>query len=90
MIGSLQGQISLNLQRSQRSVGALARTLHAVSPLATLDRGYAILIDDTRSIRSVRDVHSHSQLQARLSDGELSLLVTAITENSSRHVPPSD
>ena len=86
----LQAQINLQMQRSQRSVSALARTLHAVSPLATLDRGYAILIDDTHSIRSVREVSADSVLQARLSDGELSLRVTGISNKSSRHVSPSD
>lgn len=51
--------------------------LHAVSPLATLERGYAIVFDaDGHVLRSVRHVAAGSALRARLADGELALRVT--------------
>ena len=53
----------------------LARTLNAVSPLATLQRGYAILIerDNQTVLRSVDDVRKQTTVIARLADGEILL-----------------
>ncbi|MEW5302998.1 MAG: hypothetical protein WDW36_005731 [Sanguina aurantia] len=42
----LRRSIALTLERHQTSVRHMARALHAVSPLATLDRGYAIVFDE--------------------------------------------
>ena len=54
----------------------LARTLHSVSPLATVARGYAILQQpDGRVVRSVLDASPGDRLDARLSDGSLSVQV---------------
>jgi exodeoxyribonuclease VII large subunit len=63
-------------RRSARLV-ELARTLRAVSPLATLDRGYAILVEreSGRIVRSVTQAPAGSALRARLADGELALRV---------------
>jgi exodeoxyribonuclease VII large subunit len=51
--------------------------LNAVSPLATLDRGYAILIDRQSGhvVRSVSNVSEQSKLRARLADGDVDLRV---------------
>jgi exodeoxyribonuclease VII large subunit len=58
-------------------LGELARTLHAVSPLATLERGYAILLEEGsgRVVRSVKQAAPSTRLRARLADGELALRV---------------
>ncbi len=58
-----------------RHLAQIARTLNAVSPLATLDRGYAILIDagHGKVIRSVTQVGDDTAITARLHDGELTL-----------------
>ena len=54
----------------------LGRALHAVSPLATLERGYAILFDATGQVlRSAQHVAIDTPLRARLADGELALRV---------------
>ena len=54
----------------------LARSLHAVSPLATVARGYAILQhDDGRIVRSVGDAAAGDALDARLVDGRLRVRV---------------
>lgn len=53
-----------------------AHALHAVSPLATLERGYAILFDASGQVlRSASNVAIGSSLRARLADGELPLRV---------------
>jgi exodeoxyribonuclease VII large subunit len=56
-------------------LGQLARALNAVSPLATLKRGYAILLeqDSGRVLRSVAQARPGLRIAARLADGELAL-----------------
>lgn len=64
------------LQRDAQHLRGLARSLHAISPLATVARGYAILqLDDGRVVRSVDDVAPGDAVRARLRDGELQLRV---------------
>jgi exodeoxyribonuclease VII large subunit len=60
-----------------RRLDDLARTLHAVSPLATLERGYAILIerDGGSVVRSVAQTTAGQRLQARLADGSIDVRV---------------
>ena len=54
----------------------LGRGLHAVSPLATLGRGYAILQrEDGRAVRTSAEVEAGDRLRARLAAGELTLRV---------------
>ena len=54
------------------------RALQAVSPLATLERGYAILLDaEGRVLRRAADACAGDRLQARLADGSLRLRVVA-------------
>jgi len=54
----------------------IARSLEAVSPLATVARGYAILLNDAgHVVRSVRDANVGDRLDARLTDGTLPLQV---------------
>jgi exodeoxyribonuclease VII large subunit len=54
----------------------VARSLHAVSPLATVARGYAILQrEDGHVVRRLGDVTVGERLHARLQDGRLPLRV---------------
>ena len=63
--------------RAERLAG-LARALNAVNPLATLERGYAILDrEDGRVVTDARDVAVDDRLRARLARGELRLRVEA-------------
>lgn len=63
-------------ERDAKQVAALARALRAVSPLATLERGYAILFDDSGVVlRSAQTIPVGTRLTARLHDGELPLRV---------------
>ncbi|MBX3688875.1 exodeoxyribonuclease VII large subunit [Dokdonella sp.] len=73
----LRGAQRHALERRAAQLSVLARTLHAVSPLATLERGYAILIDPQsgRAVRTVAQAKSGQVLRARLADGELALRV---------------
>ncbi|MBP3060955.1 Exodeoxyribonuclease VII large subunit [Ectopseudomonas chengduensis] len=69
---AMQGQL-----RSQRQqLGALAAQLQIVSPLATLGRGYSILLDERgQAVRSAAQTQPGQRLKARLSEGELDVRV---------------
>jgi len=57
----------------QRILQNLARTLNAVSPLPTLDRGYAIVTDaqSGTAIGSVKDIKLNQELLTQLHDGQI-------------------
>ncbi|HKM38303.1 MAG TPA: exodeoxyribonuclease VII large subunit [Thiopseudomonas sp.] len=70
----------LRSQHAKQHLHSLLQTLHVVSPLATLDRGYSIISsNDQHIIRSVQSVQPAQTLQARLADGYLTLRVEDIT-----------
>ncbi|MNG15271.1 Exodeoxyribonuclease 7 large subunit [compost metagenome] len=61
--------------RRQRLL-AQVQTLHVVSPLATLGRGYSILLDERgHAIRSAAQTQNGQRLTARLGEGELQVRV---------------
>ncbi|AMK79019.1 MULTISPECIES: exodeoxyribonuclease VII large subunit [Methylomonas] len=64
-------QIKLMTLKSRQH--AAAQTLHAVSPLATLERGYAIVQrrDSSQLIKSVKQLAKHELLDTRLTDGRI-------------------
>ncbi|PJK09643.1 exodeoxyribonuclease VII large subunit [Lysobacteraceae bacterium NML95-0200] len=75
-----QAAIHQQLRLQQQQLQGVARALNAVSPLATLARGYSILHSaDGRVLRSVHTVQPGDALSARLADGTLQLQVTART-----------
>ena len=52
------------------------QTLNVVSPLATLSRGYSILLDERgHAIRSAEQTHNGQRLRAKLGEGELHVRV---------------
>jgi exodeoxyribonuclease VII large subunit len=71
-----QAALARRLRHDTLRLRGLARSLEAVSPLATVARGYAILQrEDGRVVRSVAAVESGDLLLARLHDGQLPLRV---------------
>lgn len=78
----LQQAMKVRLQSLHSQLGSLARTLDTVSPLATLERGYAIASDASSGtiLRSVTDTAVGSPVRARLKDGELICRVEEIIE----------
>ena len=67
------------LTAAQARVELAARALQAVSPLATLQRGFAIIAraSDGAIIRRSVEINVGEQLEARLADGTISARVTA-------------
>jgi exodeoxyribonuclease VII large subunit len=73
----LRRDMARHLEGRARHLGELARALNAVSPLATLGRGYAILFaaDGDTVVRSVAQLQPGAAVRARLADGEVGLRV---------------
>jgi exodeoxyribonuclease VII large subunit len=70
--------LARRLQHDALRLRGLARSLEAVSPLATVARGYAILLrEDGHVVRGVQDAKAGDRVQARLTDGMLPLRVIA-------------
>ncbi len=71
----LRATCARGLEARALRLGQLARALNAVNPLATLQRGYAILLDHERGtvVRSVAQTRAGMRITARLADGELGL-----------------
>ena len=67
--------MTTGLQRRSGKVDELRRALSAISPLATLGRGYAILLDAQSGavVKSVAQAQAAAHLIARFADGEIPL-----------------
>jgi exodeoxyribonuclease VII large subunit len=88
-VDALQSQlaraIALTLERRERAVATAGRALSAVSPLATLGRGYAIVAEPAsqpgrwgRPITSVTATAEGARVIAHLADGRLDCVVARI------------
>ena len=72
LAGRLHAAEHSQLRRCRERLLPLVRTLNAVSPLATLDRGYAIVTrEDGRILRNAADAEPGSRIEARLGKGRL-------------------
>ena len=78
----LENRMQTLIASQQQRFALVAQTLHTVSPLATLHRGYAIASTHDHSIlRSVRQVHMGDCISVRLAEGELNCEVMRVTIN---------
>lgn len=65
-----------SLKQQQNRLALASRGLNAVSPLATLDRGYAIVQDGEKVIREVSELTLGSEVSTRLGDGSFTSKIT--------------
>jgi len=80
----LGGAIQKSLKGAHQSFARIAHTLDALSPLAVLQRGYAIcLTRDGKVIRSVESVEIDSDVRVQLGEGKLTARVTGKDQDSS-------
>lgn len=64
------------LREQRQQLQNLAQTLHIVSPLATLGRGYSILLDERgQAVRAASQTRPGQRLKARLGEGQLDVRV---------------
>ncbi|MBT8051554.1 MAG: exodeoxyribonuclease VII large subunit [Gammaproteobacteria bacterium] len=73
---SLERQVEIRVRNARERLGHLSRTLHVVSPLQTLGRGYAVLTsDDGTVVSSTAQVKAGDDVSAQVSDGSIGLTV---------------
>ncbi len=76
----LQQRMQERLQHSNQQLGGITRELNAISPLATLERGYAITLDSRNSVVTDAGLLSiDDQVTIRLAKGELGCRVEEVT-----------
>lgn len=76
----LQQRMQERLQHSHQQLGGITRELNAISPLATLERGYAITLDSRNSVVTDASLLSiDDRVRIRLAKGELGCRVEEVT-----------
>ena len=76
----------LTLRNRAERLGLAARSLHTVSPLATLERGYAIVSDaaENKVITSVAEARPNQTVRAQLADGNLLARIESVTRQEKK------
>lgn len=74
--------LRLRLRDAEGAVATAAARLDALSPLAVLDRGYAIALRDGRAVRGAGDIAVGDALTLRLASGEAGVRVEAVSAPS--------
>jgi exodeoxyribonuclease VII large subunit len=92
---SLRTRIDRSLERTLRRaavrIGAVDARLHSLSPLAVLDRGYALVLSaEGALIRSTDQLTQGDQLTTRLADGSFLSRVESRAPNKSPRSKPSN
>jgi exodeoxyribonuclease VII large subunit len=78
--GDLRRGLLRQVERTQQRLKLAARTLQSLSPLATLERGYAIVTDTTgKVLTDSGNVDRGSAIGVRLARGKLSATVNQVT-----------
>jgi exodeoxyribonuclease VII large subunit len=76
----LRSALAASLSRSRQRLALAARALSAVSPLAVLDRGYAIATTPSgEAIRDASRLAAGDELQLRMARGSVAVIVTGKT-----------
>lgn len=73
----LEVTMTMQNNRGRARFELLARSLHNVSPLAVLDRGYALVKKDKDIVRHAASVSPGDEISAHLASGEIVAVVSA-------------
>lgn len=71
LLASLVQLMRLKVNQLHHQLTNNLSTLHAVSPLATLDRGYAIATKKNKVLFSIQQLHSGDTIEVRLAQGNV-------------------
>ncbi|PWB98444.1 exodeoxyribonuclease VII large subunit [Salinibacterium hongtaonis] len=89
-VGRSRELVELRLERSQATVGELASRLRALSPQATLDRGYAIAqMPDGSVLRTADDATVGGALTLTLARGSVGAEVTSTSPERASALSPT-
>lgn len=80
---SLHNSIKRHIENKSQQLKTTANSLHMISPLATLDRGYAIVVSRNNNciVRSYNDVKPRDEIEVKIANGQLSCTVNKTTSN---------
>jgi exonuclease VII large subunit len=78
----LHSSLTRLVERRRAEVAALGGRLHALSPAATLDRGYAIVTSRGRVVRAALAVSPGEPLHVRLARGHLEARVESVASET--------
>lgn len=79
LTGRLRRGIERSLERERGDLGHMLMRVRALSPQATLQRGYAIVTtDDGRTVSSIEQVEPDEIIVARLIDGDIAAAVVDV------------
>jgi exodeoxyribonuclease VII large subunit len=88
--GALRRSMTRHVERREAALAGVGRALNGVSPLATLSRGYAIVMQPPTAgarfgipITTVADTRPGARVVARLQDGELDCNVNEVKPDES-------
>jgi exodeoxyribonuclease VII large subunit len=82
----LDRSLERTLRRASVRIGAVDARLQALSPVAVLERGYAlVLADDGSLIRSVSQLSTSDRITTRLADGTFASRVESAAANDPAH-----
>ena len=70
------------LSHKKNYLSALGKQLHQLSPLSTLDRGYAILFHNENTITSAKKIQIGDTLHAKLKDGVVKMNVIDVHQSN--------
>jgi exodeoxyribonuclease VII large subunit len=77
----LNSATTYKIEQARQRLLNSSQTLHAVSPLATLNRGYALAIDSLgKVVRSVTELKVGDMIQTRLAHGQFSSQIKSVEE----------
>ncbi len=78
----LDRSLDRHIQTSAATLSSIDARLHSLSPLAVLDRGYALVLNQAGGlVRSTEQVAKDDQLTTRLSDGSFTSRVESASTN---------
>ncbi len=76
----LKQSVQNKISSSQYSLQNKMKTLNALSPLAVVDRGYAITSLQAKVVKSIKQIKLQDKIEVRLSDGVVEAEVTGINK----------
>jgi exodeoxyribonuclease VII large subunit len=68
------------LEQQKRDFANVIHMLHSVSPLATMQRGYSISMQEGKTITSVTQIREKSPMITKIHDGEIVSIIQSVQE----------
>jgi exodeoxyribonuclease VII large subunit len=79
---NMKHQIMIHQQRNSDKIKLRRHLLESLSPLAVLNRGYAITYQQAKLITSIRQLELNTPLTIRYADGSVDAMITNIKEHN--------